>query len=133
MLLHELIDRDYPKCLYCQGGMNVKVEGDDWSFNVFEVVILTCRVCNEVFEIHSTGQSDTGDLRDADCTSFLFSCVDICARVVYSENICYLNDHNLKWPTGLTSSGLQTVPMFDIDFSDKQKLYTKLRTYLIFS
>ncbi len=134
MQLHELVDRDVPKCLYCHSQCDFKMEGRPSSLanpDPYFIEILTCTKCKEVFEIH--GWEDTGQIND-----FVFSCKDIVVINKYPQpsgtavgfNIG--NRSNL-WPGMFSGDLTVNVPAFVVDFSDKKKLHKKLKTYLVFS
>jgi hypothetical protein len=133
---HELIDRDDPRCLYCHSEFDLKLEtvGGQGGFHSGFVLIdrenLTCRSCGESFWIFSI--VDAGNVTEI--VTFSFSCKDI--RVVHDYGSGFIigsKNSFMNDLSNLSTSGNPILSPFDIDFSDKKKLYTKLKTYLTFS
>jgi hypothetical protein len=128
--LHELIDREDPKCLYCNSDFDIELSGDyiGGSSSMLNVDILSCRNCHEQFEITSIDEADN-------VIAFAFTCKGIVIRNVYHLQSFILGGKELLY--GIISSSYPEnpnyIPEFNIDFSDKNKLYEKLKTYLIFS
>lgn len=122
MLLHESIDPNEPKCLYCNSDVDTGLSSE-YLMNTgirADVETLTCKKCKEVFEIHSTQGLDGTTV----IGGFAFSCKRL--RIF----------HNYAEPHFEISKGLGLViriPEFPIDFSNKKKLHEKLKTYIIFS
>lgn len=137
-MFHELIDKENPKCLFCKSECDIKLDGltktSITTIN-FNVEILTCRSCNEVFEIYSEDDM-IGDLV---YTAFQFSCEDICVLYDYDKSVYIISKPNMLWenlgksPTTRTLAPEIKTPPFEIDFSNKKKLYKKLKTYVTFS
>lgn len=132
---HELIDKDDPRCLYCDGEVDVELKGN-WSTALsarHDVEVLRCRKCREVFEIHSM-QDSTGETHYG---SFVFTCGKYCIQNAYSSDRYVIGNHSLLFQEVINPSVPETtkvdVPNFSIDFSDKEKLLAKLGTYLLFS
>lgn len=136
-MLHELIDRESPKCLYCNTECNI---GKDGEFIMrgsesYDVDLLTCRSCNEVFEIHSMQHADG----TTEYNAFLFSCKELCIFCSYITNEFYIGNHRDMPYAGYYDLILQAkrwktcLPSFEVDFSNKDKLYEKIKTYLLFS
>lgn len=120
---HELIDQDEPKCLYCYSNVDVTLSSS-WipSINLrADIETLTCRKCKESFWIHSL-QGDDGV---TEINGFTFSCKDFWLFFNYIEEYFEVKDKHRKY--------LFAIPSFPLDFSDKEKLYQKLKTYLVFS
>ena len=130
MQLHELIDREDPRCLYCKSECDIKLDGTGISNSntlVYNVEILTCRKCEEKFEIYWWD--------DCDVSSFSFSCKDLAVLSTYDGKLAGLHVAHKKymWPDYLRQADSVDIPPFNIDFSDKKKLHKKLKTYLLFS
>jgi hypothetical protein len=120
---HELIDQDEPRCLYCNREVNVNLSSQ-WLPGTslrLDIETLTCRKCRESFWIHSL-QGDDGHTK---IDGFTFSCEDFWVFYNYVEGYFDVKDKNRKF--------LFAIPAFPLDFSDKNKLYEKLKTYLVFS
>lgn len=122
-MLHELIDRDDPKCLYCHSGIVYELKSE-WLPNSSlkaDAEILTCQKCKEVFKIHSLQGADGV----TEYTGMTFSCKSYRVFNSYIESYFSIFDDKGKH--------IVSIPSFMVDFSDKDKLYEKLKTYLIFS
>jgi len=134
---HELVDPEDPRCLYCNFFCDVELKGE-WiarSSNRYDVEVLTCRKCKEIFEIHSIQTVDG----ETSINTFVFTCGDYCIQHVYAGKTFWVGGHGLLYNSldnqMATHSEEPTVklPAFYVDFSDKEKLSEKLRTYLVFS
>lgn len=122
-MFHELIDRDEPKCLYCNSDFDLNLKSE-WIPNTAlkaDKEILTCRKCKEVFEIHSLQGGDG----NTEYVGFTFSCKKFRVFFNYIESYFDISDENGKH--------IIAIPSFQVNFSDKNKLYEKLKTYLVFS
>lgn len=145
-MLHELIDIDNPRCLYCNSDCDFEHDSKDMSMmppsgHTFEVRVLTCRKCQEVFEIHwyETNQQVT------QYYGFVFTCKDILVFNMYlmspfegAEGMFCLGkkDKHLHSLIGNRPGAFPYRPRirpFPVNFSDKEKLYEKLKTYVLFS
>lgn len=130
-MLHELVDREEPKCLYCNGKCDHSQNGDFvmTASITYEVETLKCRRCHETFEIHWV--DDAGQVT---ITSFVFTCGSI---VVYNQygNGFAVGGREYLYPASkrVMSTDMKFIPEFPVDFSDKNKLYEKLKTYSVFS
>lgn len=135
MRIHELIDKNFPCCFYCgtefdlnamslssssgyaaylAGGMNIARTDRETLF---------CVDCKERFEIHSNQQNDGETIY----TGFIFTCKGLEVYCNYEKatfDISSLEDRQ-----GRSTA----IPEFEPDFTDRDKLHTKLRTYLVFS
>ena len=132
-MIHELIDKDVPCCLYCNAefdtnAMSIRSSSGYVAYKLGQANIarsdaetLYCVDCKETFEIHSTQSDDGVTTYDG----FTFTCKGFEVFVNYTQ--CVIDIRGLK---GTPKS---TIPSFDPDFSDRDKLYEKLKTYLIFS
>ena len=134
---HELIDPDDPRCLYCGRSCDIELKGE-WishSQNRYDVEVLSCRKCKEKFEIHSVQTIDG----ETALNTFVFTCKELCVVHVYAGKTFEIGGHGLLYDTLnnqlVTNADEPTtkVPAFEVDFSDKNKLSEKLRTYLLFS
>ena len=120
---HVLIDRDESKCLYCNSEIFYELKSV-WLPNTSmkaDKEILTCQKCKETFAIHSL-QGGDGITK---YIGFTFSCKNYRVFFNYVESYFDINDKS--------GAHIVAIPSFTVDFSDKNKLYDKLKTYLIFS
>jgi hypothetical protein len=129
MKLHELIDMEDPKCLYCKSLCDIHIDGfGSMIATSYEVDLLVCRACSEMFEIHTKDHVKV--------YAFVFTCNEIVVFNSYSYNGFAIGGINYLWkqtPKTRVLTRNEFIPTFDIDFSDKIKLYNKLKTYQIFS
>jgi|ERR1700723_3204088 len=111
------IDREDPKCLYCHSELDSDVEAS-WNSNraAESTYFYRCEICFEQFRVFL--------LRDAE-KNFFFTCKDICVLQDFQ-----LSEYGLST---LDKSEVIWVPQFEIDFSDKEALWLKLKTYITFS
>jgi len=140
--LHELIDREDPKCLYCNSDVDLHQDGQSISTwapatNTYEVQILTCRSCQETFEIHWYDH-------DGNVTyhAFVFTCQELLVFNAYQSHIdssrfiiSHKNGLYESWKDDPSKHPRyrDMIPPFSVDFSNKKSLYKKLKTYLVFS
>lgn len=112
----EAIGEDSLRCLYCPGICNSESNTtvDQTTFNTVE--INKCNLCKEKFIFYYF-------LLDK-LTGCTFTCNDICIYI--DETRC-----SLKKLIGSNQS--IDMPLIDFDFSDKEFMYEKLKTYLLFS
>lgn len=109
MILTELKDI----CLYCNAECFSESPNEETNS---PPIILKCSLCQE---------------------QFLFVITDRPARIELIEFSC--NKINLTIGIGYffvyykNSKHFTEIPTFDIDFSNKEKLYNKLKTYILFS
>ena len=138
-MMHELIDREDPRCLYCNSECDLIQDGQvilgPGSVNhigqVWEVQILTCRnkKCHEVFEIHWF--DNRGEIK---MTHFVFTCKKITVMHRYDEDNFGIGGKELLCPGEHDFKFAKFfVPKFEVNFSDKKALHKKLKTYLTFS
>lgn len=131
--LHELIDREDPSCLYCKATCDLKQDGFFIAGTLslyYEVQILTCRKCHEIFEIHWI--DDNGETK---FLCFVFTCKEIAVTDKYDEGF-HIGSKGIlydNWKGGISTYLGTEIPAFPVDFSNKRKLYNKLKTYLVFS
>lgn len=115
-------------CPYCKGQLSVG--GSGIPELIYTVDFYTCTQCQEVFEVHRE--------KDAE-SSFFFSCNGIYVRYIFNDSIihrtCFIStDESLRYGiSGLSTPHKIEVPLFVLDFSNKEKLHNKLRVFLIFS
>jgi hypothetical protein len=128
------MDRDDPRCLYCGFFVDIELKGE-WiarSSIRYDVEVLTCRKCKEVFEIHSMQGYDG----ETEISGFVFTCKELCVQYSYNHPYFRVGEHNLLYQSldqQASAKGGTEVLAFPVEFSDKEKLWEKLRTYLIFS
>jgi hypothetical protein len=138
--MHELIDREYPVCLYCGSQCDTKFSGEllPRSNYQYNVDILTCQACGEVFEIHAK-QSAEGETQ---YLAFSFTCKDYYVYCGYNDKSLYIGknpeslfDEAGNFPDFIIGLSVAAVilPKFQVNFSNKNKLFEKLKTYIIFS
>ena len=109
MFLHEANEID--KCLYC--GSELEIQYKNWQDSVGDT-ILKCNCCNEEIRFDSF----------LSLKVVLISCKDLYLICDFSD-VYQIANSTLKSKT-------VEVPVFDVDFSDKEKLYKKLKSYLTF-
>lgn len=132
-MLHELIDRNVPCCLYCNAefdtnAMSIRSTSGYAAHKLGQLNIaksdaetLYCVDCKETFEIYSHQENDG----ETYYTGFNFTCKGLSIECKYAESVFDITNLKGEHKTG--------IPAFVPDFSDKDKLYEKLKTYLIFS
>lgn len=122
--MHELIDRFDPVCLYCGTRCVITLSGTRLSTGQIEDHdILQCQKCRETFRVDSI-QSPEGETT---YTGFQFTCKRLRINYKYQDekfSISDLNDRNKE---------AVVIPVFEVDFSDKNKLHEKIKTYILFS
>ena len=119
METHKLFDENEPKCLYFDS--NCDVSG--WGSGVQWGNKYTCQKCAEIFEISYFAVGDLTQPVDG----FVFSCNDL----KISHNYTLKSFAIIKMDP--SSASIEWIPEFDINFADKNALYKKIKTYLIFS
>jgi hypothetical protein len=140
MPLHELIDRENPKCLYCDTEFgSIRQIGDvmlapigSSAFGMrLEAQILKCQKCHEIFEIHWTETQKN----ETTYQIFVFTCNGIVVVNWYQFGFVLGSEELLCAEEYYTPSVKKEnfIPEFPVDFSDKKKLHKKLKTYLVFS
>lgn len=112
--MNNLIDEDDPKCLYCNGICKTTHDSD--------ATLITdryaCLICGEVFEKSYTIGFEPG--------IFSFTCQDLYI-IVFAKTAKFAVSSIDK------NNKINYIPYFDINFSNKNSLYQKLKTYLTFS
>jgi len=132
MKLHELIDREEPKCLYCKSDVDLSMSSIGWP--QYHVDSLTCKnkKCKAVFEVHAYEDLDN-------IVAFTFTCKDLCIRNNYASGVAVgtvlIGAHDLLYSKrGISAKYIELgTDSLSFDFSDKKKLYKKLKTYIVFS
>ena len=111
--LIKTINYSDPKCLYCAADCST-------NHGKLAMAIYTaydCTSCGEYFSTYLVG----------DAFELQFTCKEYCIIYLHGELIFNVDN------TMIDADELTEIPIFDIDFSDKEKLYNKLKTYLIFT
>lgn len=124
---HKLIDQEEPRCLYCNSECDIHLDGFAAASPSYNVDLLTCRKCNEQFEIHWLG-----DIDPIKVVSFVFTCKNLAVCYDYEKGF-YVGGQEVLWKTQKSALALSLIEPFDVDFSDKKKLYKRLKTCLVFS
>ena len=119
------INIENPTCLYCNSPCSL--ESQDQTGGKYINHKHTCSVCSEYYTIFF----ETNHYYDIDryYYNFNFSCKEF--LVSMSNDPDSLSIRNRKAVS--LRPGWVRVPPFHISFSDKDKLYEKLKTYLLFS
>jgi len=126
-MLQKLIDKDDPKCLYCKSRCNFQLNSDSSPRSITYVIeIYSCQNCGEVFEIRNW----EGDAIEN--AQFIFSCKEFAVLSV-PNNGFHIASRNSLWPSYHKKGECVDIAEFNVDFSDKEKLYQKLKTYIVFS
>lgn len=132
-MIHELIDQNVPCCPYCNAefdtnAMSIRSSSSYINHKLGQANIarsdaetLYCVNCKEKFEILSS-QTDDGITT---YSGFIFTCKGFEVFANYTQCVFDISD--------LKGTHTSTIPSFDPDFSDRDKLHEKLKTYLIFS
>src|SRR5580698_876428 len=121
-MMHELIDPNEPKCLYCNSDVDTGLSSE-YLMNTgirANVETLTCKKCKETFQIYSTQGLDG----ITTIGGFAFSCKKLRVFFSYLKSNFYISKRG---------NDITNIPSFTVDFSDKKKLYEKLKTYIVFS
>lgn len=106
-------DFDIPSCLFCKKYLGISnTSHKNTSLDSYE-----CSFCNEKFLFLYT---------DDKLTYIYFSCFDLEITIFPSRQGYFLSSKS-------KDNFSIKIPEFTIDFSDKQKLFEKLNTYIIFS
>jgi hypothetical protein len=127
-MLHELIDPDEPKCLYCNRAIldNATAIRSSSIYGVrsimkYDTETLYCVDCKETFEIHSLQREDGYTTYEG----FSFTCKGYSIFNNYGEKYFDISDKKGKHITA--------IPEFPANFSSRKKLHEKLKTYILFS
>ena len=132
---HKLIDREKPECLFCKSDVNLHISSV--GYPAYTVDSLTCRnkKCKTIFEIHAYEDSDYED----NVVAFTFTCKDLCIRNNYATGAAVgtvlIGAHDLLYSKrGISAPYIELgIDSLSFDFSNKKKLYKKLKTYVVFS
>ncbi len=130
-MLHELIDPNEPKCLYCNQEFldsatslrsgRYSGHGVYTPMTRYDAETFYCVDCKETFEIHSLQGSDGYTTY----TGFSFTCKGYNIFNNYIEKYFDISDKKGKHITA--------IPEFPANFSSRKKLHEKLKTYILFS
>ena len=130
--LHKLIDKYEPECLYCGQEMKLTLQEIGGSPPFENVEKLLCLKCNSIFEIHCEETDE-----HTKYVGFLFSCRDIYVLNQYKsdthENQFLIGNHQLRADMKGPRAKHVVIPAFTPDFSDREKLYEKLKLFILFS
>jgi hypothetical protein len=109
----EKINFNRPECLYCKS----ICEADTGGEAMMVMTTYDCKLCGDYFTI----------VKVASDKELSFTCKEFC---IFHYNDA--NEFEVDNTDGLTHDRIK-IPVFDIDFSDRERLYEKLKTYLIFA
>ncbi len=113
-MISKLEDAIFPKCLYCGEKCEISSSGDVQ----IEFIKYNCISCLERVAIVIFINSNKKDI--------LISCNDLDIRYIDSSNVI-----NISKQTEITN-GID-VPYFELDLTNKEQLYRKIKVYLTFS
>lgn len=123
------LDREHPACLFCQSTCCINSRTMANQADLFTTETYSCAECKETFYVYS--QDAFGALFDHSkkmpiCYDVRFSCNEL--SFWYSDDPDHFllgnNKKSVHW---------MKIPPFMVDFSDKDRLYRKLKIYLLFS
>lgn len=127
------MDKNVPCCFYCGvefdlNAISLSSSSGYIAYKLGQMNIartdretLFCVDCKERFEILSHQQNDGETVY----TGFVFTCNGL-------EVYCHYEDSTFEI-TNLKGEHKTTIPEFEPDFTNRDKLHEKLRTYLLFS
>ena len=118
MELHNLIDIDNPICLYCKSYCDIFQNATEYPPLVSNTY--TCQKCKEKFIIYFVDGSEIK------FTGFQFTCNEYDVWLSYKEKKFAIKKKD-------TPADRMWVPYFDFNFSEKDKLYQKLKVYVLFA
>lgn len=102
-------------CYYCDTLMFKKETGKN-------LYCFTCYSCKEKFYYGSSA------------SSFSFTCNEMLASINFKNNTVSISTYEMITDYDSARKFMNnTVPLFQVDFSNKEKLTNKLKTYLSFS
>lgn len=106
------IDQDNPICLYCKSNCDVASNSNQFILHF----TYSCNSCKECFYL-------TIDYSSNDIISYSFTCYDYLINydILYNEMSSFINEDQF------------IIPVFDADFSDKDKLHRKIKMCSVFS
>lgn len=128
MDLRKLLNEDQLNCLYCNHICEVKSSSyaSSQGQRRTHFATFTCTECKELFSIVIDTSSHTDFLNDSKTTHLFmcqtFSCKSIVVTIM-----------NNKFLIKNISPIEIEVPQFEVNFKNKEELYNKLKTYLLFS
>lgn len=128
MDLRDLLNEDQLNCLYCNYRCEVKASSYATSAGNYHdhVAMFNCNNCHEEFSIIVTTSSYTNILDGSKTEHLLLQQFFSCKTIIVSIK-------NDKFFISNKISKEIEIPPFKIDFKNKEELYNKLRTYLLFS
>ena len=107
------INVNCPTCLYCHEQCSKTYENT--SFIKYK-----CQICNEIIILYGTIDVN-------------FSCLDFLINTTLFENDFKIEKcEDIQNKKYISSDKWISIPQFEIDFSNKEKLYNKLKTYMVF-
>jgi len=111
-----LINIDDAICPYCKSHCNISSQSVDNSEIHYDTY--NCVSCNELYCLSF----------DADiCFDFHVSCKELLITLsMHPDGYCISRGSEIRL-------GGKNIPLFYMDFSDKETLYNKLKTYILFS
>lgn len=116
---HTLFNIDCPTCLYCHSSCDVSASS--LGNPVISIDKYSCQKCKEEFEIHYMQDSFIG---------FSFTCEKLRVFHLYHNNMLGIDNRiaiDKKKDTYIW------IPYFKFDFSKKEWLCNKLKTYVMFA
>jgi hypothetical protein len=119
MELHNLINMDDPVCLYCQAYCDVFQDAKGYPPLVTNAY--TCQKCKEKFEMFVVDGSNVKYI------GFSFTCNH------YKVWQSYINNKLGLANISFDAIDYIWVPYFEVDFSKKEELYKKIKTYILFA
>lgn len=124
ILIAKSITLDDPNCLYCNELCTVNVQSE-WHVSTqsfTDIIVFSCASCGEKFKIY-----------DEYVRSFLFTCKDLMVHIFYETENFNIGMINSKLIQSDSAAWINNLDNVNFDFSDKEKMYKKLKNYLIFS
>ena len=110
MYLDELKIETCKVCLYCNG----MLKQETISRGLPQYIVLFCELCSERISFENF----------LNINAVVISCKDI--KIAFDNQ----QEYQIYYDA---STSTVVVPMFDLYFSDKDKLYNKLKNYILFS
>lgn len=103
-----------PECLYCKSICEITSGGEA----MMSMTSYDCKSCGDYFS----------NISAANIRELQFTCKEFC--IFYEIGSAIFQIYNTD---SSTDDKRVSIPRFDIDFSDREKLYEKLKTYLVFA
>lgn len=115
------------KCIYCKSRCNITngSVGSLYPTSVFSDYFCTNEKCSEVFHFSYY------ETEPIEIIFFTFSCNGIFVQLI--DKYCVIGNNLLIWEYSPNDFEQHKIPLFNIDFSEKEKLYNKLKSYLVFA